>query len=94
MSQIQHKLEQKLFTQDLPGGQGELEYQITDKKELAILHTEVPPEAEGKGHAGELVKAAVKYAKEEGMKVLPLCPYAKTYLSRHKKEYGDVVVEG
>ena len=50
---------------------------------LAINHTEVPPEMGGRGIAGRLVEAALRYARDEGLKVLPRCSYADAYMRRH-----------
>lgn len=50
---------------------------------LQLVHTEVPPELEGRGIAGELVDAALAYAREHGLKVLPLCSYVRAYMRRH-----------
>src|SRR3546814_11823369 len=56
---------------------------------LAINHTEVPPEMGGRGIAGKLVEAALRYARDEGLKVLPRCSYADAYMRRHP-EYEEL----
>lgn len=50
---------------------------------ISFLHTEVPPELEGKGIASALAKHVLEYAKANNLKVLPLCPYIKKYIDRH-----------
>ncbi|HEY9540169.1 MAG TPA: GNAT family N-acetyltransferase, partial [Luteimonas sp.] len=60
---------------------------------LAINHTEVPPEMGGRGIAGKLVEAALRYARDEGLKVLPRCSYADAYMRRHP-EYEELRVQG
>lgn len=57
---------------------------------LVIEHTEVPEALEGKGIAGRIVRTALDYAREQKLKVLPLCPYAKAWIGRHP-EYQDLV---
>ena len=57
---------------------------------LALMHTEVPEAAEGKGIAGELVKFAFEQAKQQQRKVLIFCPYISVYLKRHP-EYNKLV---
>ena len=59
-------------------------------KELTVYHTEVVPEAEGKGLAKKLLDAMVSYAREHKMKVIPLCPYVHAQFKRHPDEYKDV----
>ena len=57
---------------------------------LALMHTEVPPEAEGKGVAAKLAKFAFEQAKQQQRKVLVYCPYISSYLRRHP-EYDELV---
>ncbi|WP_121356947.1 GNAT family N-acetyltransferase [Flavisolibacter nicotianae] len=57
---------------------------------LTVYHTEVSPEAEGKGLAKELLKAMVGYARKNGLKVTALCPYVHAQFKRHPDEYADV----
>lgn len=57
---------------------------------LALMHTEVPGEAEGQGIAGSLAKFAFETAKQQQRKILIYCPYLSTYIKRHP-EYNDVV---
>ena len=57
---------------------------------LTVYHTEVAPEAEGKGLAKELLKAMVGYARKNGLKVTALCPFVHAQFKRHPDEYADV----
>lgn len=56
---------------------------------LTIDHTEVDEELEGKGFAGKLLKRAVEFAREENLKIDPLCPYAEVQFQRNES-YQDV----
>jgi predicted GNAT family acetyltransferase len=58
---------------------------------LDLAHTAVPQEAEGQGLGGALAQAALEYARDNGRKVIPSCPFVHSYLQKHK-EYADVVV--
>jgi predicted GNAT family acetyltransferase len=57
---------------------------------LIVTHTEVPEELDGMGIAAALTKTLLDYARENGLKVHPVCSYTKTYLLRHP-EYNDIV---
>jgi predicted GNAT family acetyltransferase len=57
---------------------------------LALMHTEVPEEAEGKGIASKLAKFAFEQAKQQQRKVLVFCPYVSAWLNRHP-EYRELV---
>lgn len=57
---------------------------------LALLHTDVPAELEGRGVGGSLARAALEYARERGLKVLPYCPFVAAYIEQHP-EYAGLV---
>ncbi|MEI7030420.1 GNAT family N-acetyltransferase [Streptomyces pratensis] len=53
---------------------------------LVAVHTVVPPEHEGRGIAGALVREFYGMAAREGVPVVPLCPYVVTWAQRHPDE--------
>jgi hypothetical protein len=55
-----------------------------------IDHTEVNEQFEGRGLGKQLVKAAVLYARANGIKIVPLCPFAKGIFDR-VEEFRDVL---
>jgi predicted GNAT family acetyltransferase len=57
---------------------------------LTVYHTEVVPEAEGHGYAKQLLDAMVAYARENNLKVIPLCPYVHAQFKRHPNDYADI----
>lgn len=59
-------------------------------KFIIIDHTFVDPSYRGLKIAETLVLKAVEYAREQKIKILPLCPYAKKEFER-KLEYLDVL---
>ena len=50
---------------------------------MFITHTEVPPRLAGRGIAAALTRAALDHARAQGLKVNPLCSYARAYMRRH-----------
>lgn len=70
------------------------EVAFAEYRELAsgILfpHTEVPPAFEGRGVGGLLVRTALAYAREKGVKVMPVCPFFAATIRKHS-EYHDLV---
>lgn len=56
---------------------------------IIIDHTEVGPALKGTGAGKRLVAAAVEYARANGMKILPLCPFVKAVFDK-TTEYQDV----
>ena len=57
---------------------------------LDLIHTEVPPEHEGKGYGSVLARWILDHCRAEGLKVIPSCPYIAAFLARHP-EYDDLV---
>jgi predicted GNAT family acetyltransferase len=68
----------------------EMVYHTTSDNKMIIEHTEVSDELRGKNIGMELVHAGVEYARHHGMKVIPLCPFAKQVLDK-KMEWQDVL---
>jgi len=57
---------------------------------LTILHTEVPKALEGRGIGSELIRGVLDIARSQGLKVITVCPFAKSYIERHP-EYADLL---
>jgi predicted GNAT family acetyltransferase len=69
----------------------ELTFSATPDGKLVILdHTEVSDSLRGQGIARKLVEAAVGWAREKKVKLLPLCPFAKAVFDR-EAEFRDVM---
>jgi predicted GNAT family acetyltransferase len=60
---------------------------------MHIVHTEVPHRLEGRGLAGQVVQAALDFARANGLKVVPVCGYVRAYVRRHKATH-DLLAEG
>lgn len=72
------------------GYEAEMTYSKVGNTQIIIDHTGVPDELRGKGLGPILVKRGVDDARAEGKKVIPLCPFAKAQIARHK-EWQDVL---
>lgn len=83
-----HEHGQGRWTVALEGHLALLDYTIDDGV-LTIRHTEVPKPLGGRGIAGELVRAALEYARAQGYRVRPACEYAVAWMARHP-EYEDL----
>jgi predicted GNAT family acetyltransferase len=59
-------------------------------KNIVFSHTEVPTVFEGQGVASKMARTALDYAREQGLKVIPLCPFVASYI-RHHPEYQPLV---
>jgi len=61
---------------------------------IVFTHTEVPVELEGKGVGSKLARESLEYAQNIEKVVMPLCPFIKGYLLRHKEDFGKLKVRG
>ncbi|KIO77493.1 GNAT family acetyltransferase [Pedobacter lusitanus] len=62
---------------------GEMTYVWAGPGKIIIDHTEVNPDFSGKGVGKKLVLEAVKYARDNKVKILPLCPFAKSVFDKN-----------
>jgi len=60
-----------------------IDYTEAGEGVLALTHTEVPKEYEGKGVGSALVKGAFEIVQTEGLKIVPACRFVAVYLKRH-----------
>lgn len=65
-------------------------FAFAGEDKFIIEHTEVSIENEGKGFGKKMVLEAAEYAREKGLKIIPLCPFAKRVFDK-TPEYNDVV---
>ena len=79
--------EVQLFTDDVKAGK--MNIAITHGK-LTVFHTEVSPEFEGRGFAKLLLGELVSYARDNNLKIIPLCQYVNAQFNRHPAQYEDV----
>lgn len=57
---------------------------------IVFTHTKVPHAIEGRGVGSKLIRAALDSARDQGLKVVPQCPFVATYIERHP-EYRDLL---
>ncbi|MGV3597931.1 MAG: GNAT family N-acetyltransferase [Bacteroidota bacterium] len=70
--------------------QAEMTYSMAGDTTMIIDHTEVGDSLRGKGAGLQLVMAGVEYSRKNGLKIIPLCPFAKSVFDK-KTEIQDVL---
>lgn len=70
--------------------QAEMTYSKAGDKLIIIDHTEVSDALRGTGAGKKLVQASVDYARANNIKILPLCPFAKSVFDK-TPEFSDVL---
>ena len=86
---VQHNIEARRFEIHYGADMARLEYRLQPSA-IVYTHTVVPPALEGHGIAARLAKEALDYARDNGLAVVPLCPYVADYIAKHP-EYADLV---
>ena len=70
---------------------GMMTYTWAGEERFIIDHTEVEEAYNGKGVGKEMLLAAVDFARKNGKKIIPLCPFAKASFQK-SPELQDVLV--
>ncbi|MEP7373435.1 MAG: GNAT family N-acetyltransferase [Chitinophagaceae bacterium] len=80
------------FEMNVDGNIAIIEYKRYPGK-IALLHTEVPSQLEGKGAATAIIEKTLAYVEKNNLKLIPLCPLVVAYIKRHP-EWKRIVDEG
>ncbi len=88
---IVHNAAENRFETLIDGKRGELNY-LQNGDEFVITHVGVHPSLRGQGIAGKITEAALKYARENALRVVPLCSYAAVYIRRNP-QYASLLKE-
>ncbi len=85
--EVIHNPDQNRFEITINGQTALAEYNIAGKN-MIFTHTEVPPAFEGQGVGSRLAAFALDYAKDNGYKIQPLCPFITSYVRRHPEYHA------
>lgn len=83
-----HEKENARFVIYTEGNEVYVEYTMTEK-EINLYHTYTHPALRGKGLAALVVRAALEFAKENNLKVIPTCSYVQSFIAKND-EYKDL----
>lgn len=64
---------------------GNMTYVWAGENKIIIDHTGVKEEFNGKGVGKKLLMAAVNFAREKNIKIMPLCPFAKASFEKNSE---------
>ena len=93
MNEVQVKINDKKgsFFIEIDGKQeAEMTFVFAGEDKIIIDHTGVNPGNEGKGLGKQMVAQAVTYARENNIKIIPLCPFAKKVFDK-TPEFRDLL---
>lgn len=63
---------------------GRMTYSWAGNDRIIIDHTEVNSEFKGKGVGKQMVLSAVDFARDKGISIIPLCPFARSVFDKHE----------
>ncbi|MDX1628217.1 MAG: GNAT family N-acetyltransferase [Fulvivirga sp.] len=86
---IKHDVDKHLFFVKVKGGNAELKYDRHKSDYLDFKETFVPSASRERGVGSALVKHALQFAKQSGLKVKPSCPFVADFIEDHP-EYQDI----
>lgn len=69
-----------------------LDYAVRDGGVLDYRRTFTPPPLRGQGIAREVVLFGLDYARDNGIKIIPTCPYVAKII-RENPSYADLVAD-
>lgn len=87
---VQHETARQRFVVQIDGKEGTLDYRRRDDQTLDFRSTYVPRELRGRKLGERLVLYGLDYAREQGLKVVPTCPYVGRVVEDHP-EYRDLI---
>lgn len=86
--EVIHDKDNNRFVIYIDGVEAFVEYSLAENV-IELYHTYTPPQLRGRGLAEKVVRAALEYAKENKLKVIPSCSYVAVFLQRHP-EYSEL----
>lgn len=82
MQQLRDNRAEQEFTLEVDGQIAVAAYQ-REGGVIVFTHTQVPPEIEGRGVGSKLIRGALDSARDQGLRVVPQCPFVKAFIDRH-----------
>lgn len=86
-----HEKENERFVIYVEGNEVYVEYSMRNN-EMNLHHTYTNPALRGKGLAAQVVRAALEFAKENKLKVVPTCSYVQSFIAKND-EYKDLIAD-
>lgn len=86
-NQVRHNEEEKRFELTENGKTAYVKYECLPGA-MNFIVTFVPEEWQGQGVGSRLAEYALRYAKEQGLKIVATCPFIQEYMDKHQ-EFSD-----
>ena len=60
---------------------------------MDLVHTEVPPELKNHGVGHKIVREALSYLDHQNQKIVPLCPFIRTFIKKNLEDFKHLLTE-
>src|SRR4051812_3298945 len=84
---VVHNEQAHRFEAAVPSGTAHADYRRVGS-ELQMIHTEVPDSSQNRGVAAALVTTAFDYAQKNGLRIVPMCGYVRSYMRKHPETHA------
>ncbi|MGB8982924.1 MAG: GNAT family N-acetyltransferase [Anaerolineales bacterium] len=85
---VTHNEAENTFEVQIDGRLSRLDY-MRDGRNFVITHVGVHPDFRGQGLAGRIMDAGLEYARQNSLRVIPMCSYAASYIRRNP-QYAEL----
>lgn len=88
--EIHHDEKKGRFVAEVDDQEARLEYERLGEATLDYRHTFVPKELRDEGIGSDLVRFALDWAAENDHRIVPTCPFVRSYLEDHPEISGVI----
>ncbi|WP_421765079.1 GNAT family N-acetyltransferase [Ekhidna sp.] len=81
------------FELSIDGKVAFIAYKVGKTNDLYMVHTEVPDDLEGKGVGHKLVRESLEIIEARNCKIVPLCPFVRSFIQDHGSDYEHLLSE-
>lgn len=83
---IHDNVERRRFEAELADGSFAFAAYELEPGRIVFVHTIVPAQFEGQGVGSALIRFGLNWAREHGLKVVPICSFFAAYIRKHPQE--------
>ncbi|MEP5610766.1 MAG: GNAT family N-acetyltransferase [Cyclobacteriaceae bacterium] len=87
-------LEEGRFELQIDDNLAKIDFKKGSKGQFYLIHTEVPEALGSRGVGHKLVREALDWVEQNGAKVVPLCPFVRSFLKQNLADYKEIIEEG
>ncbi len=87
---VQQEVEQQRFVALIDGEVAGLTEYVERGPQRVFVHTEVGDRFAGHGVANELIRSALEITRDQGRRIVAVCPVVAAYVGKHR-DFDDLV---